>query len=147
MNLIARLLVVVSVPVASLFKKAHAGTVYNNVVSSYPNELIISLCLIMIVVGAVASIMTPDPEGVPKISAMTKFIYSIFGSLAAMFYIAHYEHNLSIVHPTWVGGVAFVAPAIIPSLKALVFELLPVAKDAAKRWIEKWIGSKGGSNE
>jgi hypothetical protein len=146
-GLIVRLLVVLSVPVFSLSKQANAGTVYTTAVKLYSDELIITFCLVMIVVGAVASILTPDPEGVPPTKPVSKFVYSVFGSLGAMFYIAHYEQNLSIVHPAWVGGVAFVAPAIIPSLKALVFELLPVAKDALKNWFGRWLGSKGGSNE
>lgn len=146
-GLIVRLLVVFSVPVISLLKEANAGAVYTTAVKLYSDELIITFCLVMIVVGAVASILTPDPEGVPPTKPVSKFVYSVFGSLGAMFYIAHYEQNLSIVHPTWVGGVAFVAPAIIPSLKALVFELIPVAMDALKRWVGNWIGSKGGSNE
>lgn len=146
-GLFVRLLIVFSVPLLSLVKEANAGTVYTTAIKLYSNELIIGFCLVMIIVGSVASIITPDPEGVPPIKPVSKFIYSVFGSFGAMFYIVHYEQNLSIVHPTWVGGVAFVAPAIIPSLKALVFELIPVAKDALKRWIGNWIGNKGGSNE
>jgi len=141
-----RVALVFSVPVVSLSRKANAGTLYHNAVTIYQTELLIALCLLMMCVGCLASIITPDPDGVQPIKPMAKFVYSLLGSLSAMFYIGYYEQQLTIVHPAWVGGVAFVAPAIVPSVKKLVFELLPVAHNAAKAFLTRWLGSKGGDN-
>ncbi|EOG9726780.1 hypothetical protein U2E72_13165 [Acinetobacter baumannii] len=146
-GLLVRLGVVVSIPAVSLFRRANAGQLYNDAISLYSNELIIGLCLLMMCVGCLASVLTPDPDGVTPIKPLAKFVYSLFGSLGALFYIAYYESDLSIVHPAWVGGVSFVAPAIVPSLKALVFDVLPVAMDFAKKWIDRWLGGKGGNHE
>lgn len=140
-GLIARLAVMVSLPAISLMKKAHAGGAYQVAVSQYSNELIIALCIILMMLGCLASILTPDPEGVPVTKPAAKLVYSVFGSITALAYILFYEKELSAVHAAWVGGVSFVAPAVIPSLKGLVFELIPIAMKTLKRLFSKWIGA------
>ena len=127
LGLFTRLAVWLSLPVLSFVKKAHAEGVYHTAVSQYPNELIIILCGVMMVLGCLASAVTPDPDGVPPTKPLAKIVYSVFGSITALVYIVFYEKELSLVHAAWVGGVSFVAPAVVPSLKALVFDLLPVA--------------------
>ncbi|MFZ7857274.1 hypothetical protein, partial [Acinetobacter lwoffii] len=120
-GLFTRLAVWLSLPVLSFIKKAHAEGVYHTAVSQYPNELIIILCGVMMVLGCLASAVTPDPDGVPPTKPIAKIVYSVFGSITALVYIVFYEKELSLVHAAWVGGVSFVAPAVVPSLKALVF--------------------------
>lgn len=143
---IIRLAVIVSIPVISLTRKANAGVV-QTAVSQYPHELILVLCGVMMSAGALASIVTPDPEGVKPTKPMPKLIYSFFGSVSALTYLVFYEKDLSLVHALWVGGVSFVSPVAIPSLKALVFELMPIAMQTLKNFIGKWIGqSKGNGN-
>lgn len=143
-GLITRLAVIVSLPAISLTRKANAGVVYQNAVSQYPNELIIALCIITVIFGCLASIVTPDPDGTTQTKPMTKAVYSVFGSITALVYIVFYEKELSIVHAAWVGGVSFVSPAVVPSLKALVFELIPIAMRTLKTLFSKWIGAEGG---
>lgn len=133
-----------SLPAVSFMKKANAGGVYQTAVSQYPNELIIILCGVTMILGCLASIVTPDPDGVPTTKPMAKLIYSVFGSITALVYIVFYEKELSIVHAAWVGGVSFVSPAVVPSLKALVFELIPIAMRTLKALFSKWIGADGG---
>lgn len=145
-GLITRLAVVLSLPAFSLMKKAHAGGVYQTAVSQYPNELIIILCGVTMVLGCLASAVTPDPDGVPPTKPIAKLIYSVFGSITAFLYIVFYEKELSVVHAAWVGGVSFVSPAVVPSLKAMVFELLPVAMKSLKGFVTKWMGAQGGKN-
>jgi len=149
-GLITRLSVMFGLPVVSIFNKAHAG-VYYTAVSQYPNELIILLSVVMMVVGCLASIVAQDPEGAKPISPLTKFVYSVFGSCMAFVYLVFYAKEISLIHAFWVGGVSFVAPAVVPSAKTLVFDLLPVAHKAIKGVvtgiIEKWSGGKGNSNE
>ena len=143
-GLFTRLAVWLSLPVLSFIKKAHAEGVYHTAVSQYPNELIIILCGVMMVLGCLASAVTPDPDGVPPTKPIAKIVYSVFGSITALVYIVFYEKELSLVHAAWVGGVSFVAPAVVPSLKALVFDLLPVAMRRLRAFITKWMGADGG---
>lgn len=96
------------------------------------------------VLGCLASAVTPDPDGVPPTKPIAKIVYSVFGSITALVYIVFYEKDLSLVHAAWVGGVSFVAPAVVPSLKALVFDLLPVAMRSLRTFITKWMGADGG---
>lgn len=149
-GLITRLAVMVSLPTFSFMKRANAGGVYQTAVNQYPNELIIGLCIVTVIVGCLASVVTPDPEGAKPTSTAAKFVYSIFASITALVYIVFYEKELSIVHAAWVGGVSFVAPAAIPSLKGLVFELVPITMNALKslyqNFISKWTGSDKGNN-
>lgn len=140
---ITRLAVIVSIPVISLTRKANAG-VAQTAVSQYPQELILALCGVMMLAGALASITTPDPEGVKPTNLIPKLIYSFFGSVSALTYLVFYEKDLSLVHALWVGGVSFVSPVAIPSLKALVFELMPIAMQALKNLFGKWIGQDRG---
>lgn len=143
---ITRLAVIVSIPVISLTRKANAGVV-QTAVSQYPHELILVLCGVMMTAGALASIVTPDPEGIKPIKPMPKLIYSFFGSVSALTYLVFCEKDLSLVHALWVGGVSFVSPVAIPSLKALVFELMPIAMQTLKNLFGKWIGQdKGNGN-
>ena len=143
-GLFTRLAVWLSLPVLSFVKKAHAEGVYHTAVSQYPNELIIILCGVMMVLGCLASAVTPDPDGVPPTKPIAKIVYSVFGSITALVYIVFYEKDLSLVHAAWVGGVSFVAPAVVPSLKALVFDLLPVAMRSLRTFITNWMGADGG---
>lgn len=143
-GLFTRLAVWLSLPVLSFVKKAHAEGVYHTAASQYPNELIIILCGVMMVLGCLASAVTPDPDGVPPTKPIAKIVYSVFGSITALVYIVFYEKELSLVHAAWVGGVSFVAPAVVPSLKALVFDLLPVAMRSLRTFITKWMGADGG---
>lgn len=140
---LTRLAVVLSIPAFSLTKRANAG-VYHTAVSQYPNELILVLCGVMMVFGCLASIVTPDPQGVTPSKPLAKGIYSVFGSISALAYLVFYEKELSLAHAVWVGGVSFVAPAVIPSLKGLVFELIPIALQTLKTLFSRWIGGNGG---
>lgn len=146
-GLITRLSVLVSVPLLSSLRKANAGDAYQTAVSQYSNEIILILCLIMMVAGCLASVVTPDPDGVKASSPLAKFVYSIFASLVAMMYLAFYEKELTLVHAAWIGGVSFVAPAVVPSAKALVFELLPIAMKTVKDRFRKWIGADEKGND
>ena len=144
-GLIARLGVIFSVPLASVFNNANAGELLDKTVNEYSVEAIIVLCGVMMVAGCIAFIMSPEPEGVPKSKAISKVAFSIFGSLMAFLYIVQYEQNLNIVHAAWIGGVSYASPAFIPSLKALVYELIPVAIQRLKNIASRLIG--GSNNE
>lgn len=143
-GLITRLAVLLSLPALSVVKKANAGGIYQTAVSQYPNELIIILCGITMVLGCLASAVTPDPDGVPPTKPIAKIVYSVFGSIVALVYIVFYEKELSLVHAAWVGGVSFVSPAVVPSLKVMVFDLLPVVTRSLKAFITRWMGVNGG---
>lgn len=144
-GLISRLLVCISIPAFSLLQKANAAGIYNTAVSTYQNELILVLCGFLMVVGCLASIVTPDPEGVTPSNPAAKLVYSIFGSISALTYLVFYQKELSLAHALWVGGVSFVSPAIVPSLKGLVFDLLPIAMQTLKQIARKWMSNSGGN--
>ncbi|WP_111861143.1 hypothetical protein [Acinetobacter sp. CFCC 10889] len=147
-GLIFRLAIVFSIPIASIFRKANAGELLDTAVNEYSVEAIIVLCVLMMIVGCFASILTPEPEGIAPTKVFSKVVFSIFGSLCAFIYIVHIEKGLNLVHAAWVGGVSYAAPAIIPSLKALVYELIPVAKQHIKDFLSRFFGGSGrGSNE
>lgn len=69
-GLLVRLGVVVSIPAVSLFRRANAGQLYNDAISLYSNELIIGLCLLMMCVGCLASVLTPDPSDTKRAEEM-----------------------------------------------------------------------------
>lgn len=143
-GLLTRVAIVASIPAIGLTKRANAG-VYQQVISTYPDELILILCGILMVIGCASSIVTPDPEGVTPTSPVAKFIYSVFGSILALIYLVFYEKELALAHAAWVGGVSFVSPAIVPSLKMLTFELLPTLMGVVKNKIERLFSS--GANK
>ena len=143
-GLLTRLAIVASIPVFSFIRKANAG-IYEQAMANHQDELILILCGILMVIGCLASIVTPDPEGVAQTKPIHKLIYSLFGSISAFVYLVFYEKELSIVYALWVGGVSYVSPAIIPSLKALTFELLPTLHGVIKKFVQGFSGSgKGG---
>lgn len=143
LGFIGRLAVIASVPLVSALQKANAGELLDTTVNQYSTEAIIVLSILMMIVGCVAFILSPDPDGVPKTKATSKVAFSIFGSLSAFLYIVQYENSLNLIHAAWIGGVSYAAPAFIPSLKALVYELIPVALKRLKDLAAKFIG---GSN-
>lgn len=138
-GLLTRVAVVVSMPLIGFTKKANAG-VYQQVISTYPDELILMLCGILIVFGCMASIVTPDPDGVTPSKPAAKFVYSLFGSFLALIYLVFYEKELVLAHAAWAGGVSFVSPAIVPALKKLTFDLLPAVMAWIGKRVEQFIG-------
>lgn len=144
-SLFGRLAVIFSMPIASVFRKANAGELLERTVDQYSIEAIIFGCIVTMIIGCIAFILSPEPEGVVKTKATQKVAFSVFGSVIAFIYIAHYEDELNIIHMAWIGGVSYVSPAFIPSLKVLVYELIPVAIRRIKDYAVKFLG--GNSNE
>lgn len=140
-GLIFRVGILISLPFFSLVRRANAGVLLDSAVENYSVELIVVLCFLMMIVGCLASILTEEPLGVAPTKVSSKIVFALFGSLCAFMYIAQYEEKLSMVHAAWIGGVAFASPAVIPSCKALVYELIPVAKERIKILIARIFGS------
>lgn len=143
-GLVGRLFVLFSIPVVSAFKRASAGTELDQAVAQYSTELILVLCGVMMIVGCLASSITKDPDGVTATSFQSKAISSLFGSLIAICYLVYSDQEVSLIHAVWIGGVSFVSPQLIPSLKSVVRDLIPTAQQAIKDFAEKW--AKGGKS-
>lgn len=129
--LVWRLAVFLSVPVLTL-RRTFAASPLAELVSEYPTELIFFGSMLCLVLGSLLGTFYPVPEDVKKqpMSLSIKFLVSVSFGVMAFIYVLHIDKSLTLLNPLWVGGVAFIAPAIVEIVRA---------------WLIKAVSSKMGA--
>ncbi len=107
-----RTLLVFGVPFFTSVQHAHAG-LYVDAAKAYADELIIAACLVCLMLGTLLGAYFPDDEGIKPLAKPVKALSSLFLGVIAFLYVLHVDQKLTIINALWVGGVAFVAPAMI----------------------------------
>ena len=109
-----RLAVFLSVPVLTL-RRSFAASPLADLVAEYPTELILFGSILCLVLGSLLGTFYPAPEDVKKrpMSLGIKFLVSVSFGIMAFIYVLHIDKSLTLLNPLWVGGVAFIAPAIV----------------------------------
>lgn len=115
-----RLAVFLSVPVLTLRRTFAAESPLAQLVATYPTELIFFGSMLCLVLGSLLGTFYPVPEDVKKrpMSLGIKFLVSVSFGIMAFIYVLHIDKSLTLLNPLWVGGVAFIAPAIIEIVRA-----------------------------
>ena len=128
--LVWRVCVILSVPVLTL-RRSFAGPIVN-LVATYPTELIFFGSILCLFLGSLLGTFYPVPEDVKKrpMSLSIKFLVSVSFGIVAFIYVLHIDKGLTLLNPLWVGGVAFIAPAIVEIVRA---------------WLIKAVSSKIGA--
>lgn len=116
--LVWRVCVILSVPVLTL-RRSFAGPIVN-LVATYPTELILFGSILCLFLGSLLGTFYPVPEDVKKrpMSLGIKFLVSVSFGVIAFIYVLHVDKGLTLLNPVWVGGVAFIAPAIVEIVRA-----------------------------
>lgn len=119
-NLAWRLLLVMSYPFF-LMQRGYASPV-DQFAAHYPSELILGACLICWILGSLLGAYYPVPEELKQrpMSINLKILVSMSGGFIAFLYVLNVDKTLTLINPIWVGGVSFVAPAIIQGVHALL---------------------------
>lgn len=127
-----RLAVFLSVPVLTLRRTFAAASPLADLVAEYPTELIFFGSILCLLLGSLLGTFYPVPEDVKKrpMSLGIKFLVSVSFGVIAFIYVLHIDKGLTLLNPVWVGGVAFIAPAIIEIVRA---------------WLIKAVSSKMGA--
>lgn len=128
-----RIVLVFSVPMLSMMRRAAAGQ-YIDSAAVYADELIVFGCVICLLIGAFLGVKYPAPESETPLSPSVKAAASVLGGISAFIYVLHVDKQLTLLNPLWVGGVAFVAPAIIQIIR-------PLAVGFAERFIKSKAGT------
>lgn len=120
-----RLAVVLSVPLLTL-RRTFAASPLADLVATYPTELIFFGSILCLVLGSMLGTFYPVPEDVQKnpMSRSVKFLVSVSFGIAAFIYVLSIDKTLTLVNPLWVGGVAFIAPAIVEILRAWLIKVV-----------------------
>lgn len=89
----------------------------------YSNELIVAACLFLLVISSIIGVFyrTPVYGGVPLPLAL-KAPVCIAGGFCAFLYCLHVDKALTLLTPMWVGGMSFIAPAILHLVHALLIK-------------------------
>lgn len=114
-----RLAVFLSVPVLTL-RRTFAASPLADLVAEYPTELIFFGSILCLILGSLLGTFYPVPEDVKKrpMSLGIKFLVSVSFGVIAFIYVLHIDKSLTLLNPVWVGGVAFIAPAIVEIVRA-----------------------------
>ncbi len=118
--LVWRLCIVLSVPILTLRRALAADSPLVNLAATYPTELIFGGSILCLILGSLLGTFYPVPDDVKKqpMSLGIKFLVSISFGIVAFIYVLHVDKSLTLVNPLWVGGVAFIAPAIVEIVRA-----------------------------
>jgi hypothetical protein len=127
-----RLSFALSVPFLTPQKSTAAASPLAVLVADYPTELIFIGSLLCLFLGSLLGTFYPVPDDVKTkpMSLSIKFLVSVSFGVAAFIYVLSVDGSLTLVNPLWVGGVAFIAPAIVEIVRA---------------WLIKAVSSKMGA--
>lgn len=119
-NMAWRLLLVMAYPFL-IMQHGYASPV-ENAVDHYPSELILGACMICWILGSLLGAYYPVPEELKQkpMSVNLKLLVSISGGIAAFIYLLCVDKALILINALWIGGVSFVAPAIIQAVQSLL---------------------------
>lgn len=114
-----RVCLILSVPFLTL-RRAMAASPIADMVRDYPLELIFFAAMMCLILGALLGTFYPVPEEVEArpMGRGLKFLVSVSFGVAAFIYVVSVDKTLTLVNPLWVGGVAFIAPAIVEIMRA-----------------------------
>lgn len=89
----------------------------------YSNELIVVACLILLVLSSIIGVFYKTPVyGGKPLSLWLKAPICIAGGFIAFLYSLYLDKCLTLLTPIWVGGVSFIAPAIIHLVHAALIK-------------------------
>lgn len=89
----------------------------------YSDELIVVACLILLVLSSIIGVFYKTPVyGGKPMSLWLKAPICIAGGFIAFLYSLYLDKSLTLLTPIWVGGVSFIAPAIIHLVHAALIK-------------------------
>jgi len=89
----------------------------------YSDELIAVSCLFLLVLSSVIGVFYKTPVyGGKPLSLWLKAPICIAGGFIAFLYSLYLDKSLTLLTPIWVGGVSFIAPAIIHLVHAALIK-------------------------
>ena len=114
-----RLALFLSVPFLTL-RRTFAASPLVDLVADYPTELILLGSMLCLFLGSLLGTFYLVPDDVKKqpMSLSIKFLVSVSFGIMAFIYVLHIDKGLTLLNPLWVGGVAFIAPAIVEITRA-----------------------------
>lgn len=93
------------------------------VVLQYSDELIVVACLILLTLSSIIGVFYKTPVyGGKPLSLWLKAPICIAGGFIAFLYSLYLDKCLTLLTPIWVGGVSFIAPAIIHLVHAALIK-------------------------
>lgn len=89
----------------------------------YSDELIVAACIFLLVISSVTGVLYKTPVYGGKPLPMTvKAPVCVAGGFCAFLYCLHVDKALTLLTPMWVGGMSFIAPAILHLVHALLIK-------------------------
>lgn len=118
----------------------HAASPLTTASIYYSNELITIACVLTAVLGAYLAAYWKPPADIADLltmnSNLNKFLFGIFGGVAAFLYVLHTNNRLTVLHPVWVMCVAVITPVAVQVAFPYVTELV-------LQTLSKFFGKKG----
>lgn len=102
---------------------AHAGPL-DNLVVTHRTELVVSGCLVSLILGTIAGILVPQPEGSKITTWYTKGLLSLLFGFVAFIYTIDRSRALTLGTIISVAGVAFAAPIFAEQVRALIASIV-----------------------
>lgn len=97
----------------------------DSIVQSYPSELIIIACGVLLLACSVIGVWYPTPNyGGKPIPIWLKAPICIIGGFFAFLYCLYIDKSLTLLTPLWVGGISFVSPALIHLVHAALIKFV-----------------------
>jgi hypothetical protein len=115
-----RVMIVIAYPFV-LMQSGYASPI-ENTITQYPSELILSACIVCWILGSLLGAYYPVPEELQQkpMSINLKILVSFTGGIVAFIYLISVDKALILINALWIGGVSFVAPAIIQAVQSLL---------------------------
>ncbi|MCK4090636.1 hypothetical protein [Acinetobacter radioresistens] len=89
----------------------------------YSDELLAVACLILLVLSSAIGVFYKTPVyGGKPLSLWLKAPICVTGGFVAFLYSLYLDKSLTLLTPIWVGGVSFIAPAIIHLIHAALIK-------------------------
>ena len=102
---------------------AHAGPL-DNLVVTHRTELVVSGCLVSLILGTIAGILVPQPEGSKITTWYAKGLLSLLFGFVAFIYTIDRSQALTLGTIISVAGVAFAAPIFAEQVRALIASIV-----------------------
>lgn len=87
----------------------------------YSDELIVVACIFLLILCSIIGVFYKTPVyGGKPIPLPLKAPICVAGGFIAFLYCLHVDKALTLITPCWVGGMSFIAPAIIHLIHAVL---------------------------
>lgn len=91
--------------------------------TQYSNELIVVACIFLMVISSVIGVFYKTPVyGGKPMPLLLKAPVCVAGGFCAFLYCLHVDKALTLLTPMWVGGMSFIAPAVLHLVHALLIK-------------------------